>query len=144
MLSFSADQKKLRFEIENEVKKGFSKWLELQTKLQTTSQDGPPHTSIEGNNMFLLEENFKCLLSTIILFLEQDNYFNVPLNLDVNFRCVHQDNFFKEGTNILKSIIEENGVSFQNSPICLMFYQKNIQDPMEDPVDQETEVSLLS
>ena len=127
MLSFSADQNQLKFDIQNEVKKGFLKYLEFQTKLYTTSQDRQPHTIIEGDKMFLLEENFKCLLSMIILFLEQDNYFNVPLNLDINFCCVHQDSFFKEGTNISKSTIEENGVSFQNSPICLMFYQKTFK-----------------
>ena len=78
-----------------------------------------------GNDKFLLKDDFKSLLSTIVLFLDQETYFNAPMNLDVNFRHVRQDNLTEgDGANIKDSILEDNGKSFQNSPLCLMFYEK--------------------
>ena len=80
---------------------------------------------VPEDEKFSVEKNFESLLSTIILFLEQDTFLNAPMNLDVNFCHVCQDNLTKgKGTNIQKSIMEENGNTFQNSPIYLMFYEK--------------------
>src|SRR5687767_15324867 len=47
------------------------------------------------------------------------------MNLDVNFRRVHQENFLKaEGTTIKDAIFKEGDDTFQNSAIHLLFYEK--------------------
>ena len=59
--------------------------------------------------------------------------------LYVNFCHVCQDNLTEgDGANTNVSILEENGKSFQNSPLCLMFYKKiNVKEQMLiDQVDK--------
>ena len=74
---------------------------EIATQMCVYGSRNLTPTPMEGNNKFLLEDNFKSLLSTIVLFLDQDTYFNVPMNLDVNFCCVRQDNLTEgDGANI--------------------------------------------
>ena len=64
------------------------------------------------------------MISTIILFIEQEPYSNVLMNLNVNFRRVQQGNFMPvEGDNFEDAIYEDNGRKFQNSPIHLVFYE---------------------
>ena len=68
---------------------------------------------------------FQSLLSTVTLFIEQDPFLHVPMSLDVNYCRVCQENFTKEGgKNIKEEIFTENGDTFQNSPIHLLFYEK--------------------
>ena len=100
-----------------------SKFLNIQSKGVSSAQEDSTLTPMEGNDDFLLEDDFKSLLSTIVLFLNQGTYVNVPMNLDVNFCRVRQDNLMTESekANIKDSILQENGKSFQSSPICLMF-----------------------
>lgn len=53
------------------------------------------------NKIIQVEKNFDSLFSTIILFIEQEPFSNVPMNLEVNFWHVHQGNWTKdEGQNI--------------------------------------------
>ena len=86
--------------------------------------------------MFLIEKNFESLLSTIVLFIEQEPFSNVPMNLDVNFWHIHQENFTHgEGLTFKDSIFTEKGDTFQNSPMHLFFYEKiNITKPNDDLV----------
>ena len=55
------------------------------------------------------------------------------MNLDVNVRHVHQENYTKEESSTIKdAIFKENDDTFQNSAIHLLFYEKIIsegQDP---------------
>src|SRR5687767_2211830 len=76
---------------------------------------------------FLLKENeFKSLHPTIVLFIEQEPYSNVSMNLDVNFWEIHQEKFDKViyGITMREEAIKPNGDTFQNSPINLLFYEK--------------------
>ena len=41
--------------------------------------------AVTADDMLLIEKNFDSLLSTIVLFIEQEAFSNVPMNLDVNF-----------------------------------------------------------
>ena len=41
--------------------------------------------AVTADDMLLIEKNFDSLFSTIVLFIEQDPFSNVPMNLDVNF-----------------------------------------------------------
>ena len=101
-----------------------SKCQKLQPKCETFVQENSTPTPMEGNNKFRLEDDFESLLLTIVLFLDQKTYFNVSMNLDVIFCCVHQDNLTEDdGANRKDSILEDNRKSFQNSPLCLMFYE---------------------
>src|SRR5688500_633897 len=68
---------------------------------------------VPDGNMFHIQNGFKSLLPTMVWFIEQDPYTNVSMNLDVNFRCVHQQNFRQnEGENIQEAILEEDGKMF--------------------------------
>src|SRR5687768_10506442 len=90
-------------------------------KSKNTSDSPEP---LPAGEIFQIADQFKSLLSTIILFLEQDPLTNVSMNLDVNFRRVHQENFLKaEGTTIKDAIFKEGDDTFQNSAIHLLFYE---------------------
>ena len=41
--------------------------------------------SVSVQNMYSSEKNFNSLIPTIVLFIEQDPFYNAPMNLDVNF-----------------------------------------------------------
>ena len=75
----------LRSTIQTLIDEGMSKCSKLHPKCETFDQENSTLTPMEGNDKYLLEDDFKSLLSTIVLFLNQDTYFNVPMNLDVNF-----------------------------------------------------------
>src|SRR5687767_15318538 len=49
--------------------------------------------TVDTENKLQIESNFYCLLSAIFLFVEQEPFYHVPMNLDVNFWHVHQENF---------------------------------------------------
>lgn len=67
------------------------------------------------------------------------------MNLDVNFRRVRQENFIeKEGKDFKSSIFEENGVTFQNSPIHIIFYEKQTVLDQEGLVPTLEELKLSS
>ena len=81
--------------------------------------------TVLGDSIFVVEKNFDSFFSTIILFIEQDPFFKVAMNLDVNFQQVHQENYkANEHSNIKDTVFQENGNSFQNTPIHLLFYEK--------------------
>ena len=78
-------------------------------------------------NVLQVEQNFHSTFSTILWFLEQDPYTNVAMNLDVNYCKVKQENYDKPtptGKNFVTAIVENNGNTFQNSQIHLLFYEK--------------------
>ena len=83
---------------------------------------------------FHIERNFDSLFSTIILFLEQEPYTSVPMNLDVNFWRFNQENFVQTGGISMKEqVFKPDGKSFQNSPIHLLFYEKVSQSNSVSP-----------
>ena len=49
--------------------------------------------SVLEDPFFHIDKHFDSYLSTIVLFLEQEPFFNVAMHLDVNFQQVHQENF---------------------------------------------------
>ena len=54
------------------------------------------------------------------------------MNLDVNFRRLRQENLQQDhGSNIIGSIFDQDGKTFQNSPIHLIFY-KRVYDYKDD------------
>jgi hypothetical protein len=104
-----------------------------------------------AKDIFIIRKIFESLLSTIVLFIEQEPFTNVPMNLNTNFWHVRQENYTKikvGGSNIKEAIIEENGNTFQNSPIHLVFYEKiNTADlPNDDlvPTLNETPPQFFS
>ena len=92
-----------------------------------------------------VEENFKSFLATIALFIDQDPYSGVAMNLDVNYRRGKQENFTAEkGKDIQKAILEKDGSTFQNSPIHLLFYEKIEYTDSEPPPSTSLDLSSLS
>ena len=81
------------------------------------------HQTIPAEDFLLKQNDFKCLLPTDVLFIEQEPFSNVSMNLDVNFQDIHQENFDKviHGTTMREKAIKLNGDTFQNSPIHLLF-----------------------
>ena len=107
--------------------------LEACAKISTkvTGPNETPETSLddklfnETNNLFGVEKNFESLFPSIVLFLEQDVRYNVTMNLDVNFQRLRQENLQQDhGSNIIGSIFDQDGKTFQNSPIHLIFYER--------------------
>lgn len=88
--------------------------------------DTPSKSQIDSTHDLLQNEtNFYSLFSTIIWLIDHDLYTNVAMNLDVNFQRVKQENFRSaKGMGIRKGITEDNGDTFQNSQIHLVFYEK--------------------
>ena len=89
------------------------------------TQDIPQDGQVE--DFLIIDDDFKSLFSTIVLFLEQELFSSVSMNLDVNFWHIHQENFdmeTNEGTTLKQEIFKANGDTFQNSPIHLLFYEK--------------------
>src|SRR5687767_11248129 len=78
-----------------------------QSKAASKKSPYKPQT-VATENKFQIEKNLYSLLSTIFLFIEQDPFFDVPMNLDVNFWHVCQENFTQlNGKNIKKEIFKE-------------------------------------
>ena len=98
---------------------------------QETSKISNPKSS---DGILPTSKNFYLLLSTVVWFIEHDPYTNVTMNLDVNYCRVFQDNYLvksQDGKTMTEGIMEENGTTFQNSPIHLLFYEKISQKDYE-------------
>ena len=98
-------------------------------------------------NLFLKQKPFQSLLPTVNLFLEQEPVSGVAMNLDVNYRHVIQDNYFKQGETektMQEMIFEPYGDSFQNSPIDLIFYEKVIVPVGTKSDDNSAEIASIS
>ena len=67
----------------------FSKY---QNRFRTTYEDSDACFMVQKSKIIFMETNFDSLLSTIVLFIEQDIYLNVILNLDIISCCVCQGN----------------------------------------------------
>lgn len=77
------------------------------------------------DSMMSEERNFESLLSTLVLFIDQEPFSNVAMNLEVNFWHVCQGNFSNiNNTNFLNEIFKDGGDTFSNNPIHLLFYEK--------------------
>src|SRR6478735_8401872 len=108
--------------IQNKINKAFvSSLLHNDDSNNETSK---PLAVASTNPELQCEQHFDTLFSTIVLFLEQDPFTNIAMNLDVNFCRVKQENFKKktDGKTMQEEIWMEGGDTFQNSPIHLLFY----------------------
>ena len=78
------------------------------------------------NDFYVVQKNFESLISAIMLFIEQELYTNVAMNLDANFHRVFQENYKKpkNGLTMEQSILQEDGNTFCNSSIQFLFYEK--------------------
>ncbi len=118
--------------------------LDLATKSQnkTSMETSEKLSTAETESKFWKEHNFETHLSTVTLFIEQEPFLHVPMNLDVNFCCVRQENFTQlGGKNIKEEVFKENGDTFQNSPIHLLFYEKISSTDLEG---KHTKISSMS
>ena len=109
----------------------WQKFLCLQILPQKKSQKKQPEVpdTEPVGDLFLKQKPFPSLLSTVTLFLEQESVSRLAMNLDVNYCQVNQENFNKktETENTMQEMIfMQDGDSFQNSPIDLIFYEKKI------------------
>jgi hypothetical protein len=70
------------------------------------------------------------------------------MNLDVNFWRVRQENFTQlKGMNIKEAIFKENGDTFQNSSIYLLFYEKISNKDLQDdqvPENEQPKIASMS
>jgi hypothetical protein len=70
------------------------------------------------------------------------------MNLDVNFWRVCQENFTQlKGMNIKEAIFKENGDTFQNSSIHLLFYEKISNKDLQDdqvPENEQPKIASMS
>jgi hypothetical protein len=82
----------------------------------------------------------------MVLFIEQEPFSNVQLNLDVNFWHIHQENYNNvAGSNFREEIFKENGTTFQNSSIHLFFYEKiHLAEQLVPSLDATTELTSMS
>ena len=111
--------------IQNIIKKAYS---EVQQSDQAPNKESSNSSNAASlDNMLQFERNFNSLFPTIVWFLEHDPFTNIAMNLDVNFWKVKQDNLISSeetDTDILNSIKQKDGNTFQNSEIHLLFYEK--------------------
>ena len=81
------------------------------------------------------------------LFLEQEPVSSLAMNLDVNYCQVNQENYNKKGEtekNMQEIIFIQDGDSFQNSPIDLVFYEKKIQSYNSKSCNYLADVASMS
>ena len=122
----------------------------LKKKPKGPTKETPSTPQTKGTeNMFQIENNFESMISTIILFIEQEPFSNVLMNLNVNFRRVQQGNFMPvEGDNFEDAIYEEEGKKFQNSPIHLVFYEMIEKPPrltdLVPTLEEHPQLSLMT
>ena len=102
---------------------------------------------VSPEELFKIEKTFDGLLSTIVLFIEQDSFFNAPMNLDVIFQQIYQENFLNykmnDGLSISDAIFTEGGNTFQNSDFHVMFYEKMTETLVPDE-EAPPEISSMS
>lgn len=123
-----------------------------KSKAKSTAKTGSK-TATEGpdtdpvGKLFLKQKPFYSILPAVNLFIEQEPVSGLAMNLDVNYRHVSQDNYFKK-ENTKKTmqdmIFTANGDLFQNSPIDLLFYEKIISSNTTVSSDDPSEVSSMS
>ena len=128
--------------IQEKIKQAYSNATEY---IQVANKEAfnPPEAD-SSNEMLQSEQEFHSILSTIVWFLEHDPYTNIAMNLDVNFRKVKQGNFKSKkemGKDFMETVMQENGNTFQNSPIHLLFYEKNALENAPKSNDMILEVS---
>ena len=131
-------------ETSKEIYANKSNWVKTAQKDPSDLSDSSPL-----DQMFIIDKKFNSLFSTIALFIKQEPFSNVSMNLNANFRCVQQENYTKikvDGSTIQDAIFKENGKTFQNSPIHLMFYEKvnNADLPDDNTLDEKPQLSSLS
>ena len=106
--SFIDDHLKLEQDIYNIIAEGLTELQSSQTsptkknKGKGSSKNSSKKSSEVSKaevveNHFLKQKPFQSLLPTVNLFLEQEPISGVAMNLDVNYRHVIQDNYFKQG-----------------------------------------------
>ena len=125
----SVPRTELQSKIQGKIEKACSQNTSRQSKAtKSSSTDSSNNLNIESyDDFFDVQKNFESILPTIMLFLEQEPLFNTAMNLDVNFRRVRQQNFMKQGhdgATIQESIFKEDGNTFHNTPIHVLFYKK--------------------
>ena len=114
--------------IQSKIKTAYSSVQRELVQQKETSEVSKSNSKV---NNLQIDKNFNTLLPTVIWFLEHDPYTNVTMNLDVNFRKVFQENYKLKSTGgktMAEGIKENDGTTFQNSPIYLMFYEKISQE----------------
>ena len=118
----------LESKIQSLIKEACDMLWPKRVQYQATPKDTPDiPQDVPVKDFLSINDDFKSLLSTIVLFLEQEPFSSVSMNLDVNFWHIHQENFDSEnneGTTLSQEIFTANGDTFQNSPIHLLFYEK--------------------
>ena len=78
-----------------------------------------------SEEMLRVEQNFHSVFSTIVWFLDQDPFTNVAMHLDVICQIVKQTNYTASNRKDIHTALKVDGDTFQNSPIHLLFYEKN-------------------
>ena len=145
-LAFLESQTRVVNSMQGKIKEAFLTVPQTNDLEQKTSDPVEDDSNPELLNS---EQNFDSLLSTIVWFIEQDPYTNIAMNLDVNYCKVQQENFkmVMEGRDMLDEIWKEEGKTFQNSCIHLLFYEKNLQEDLhrgKPGLNMPLEISLLS
>src|SRR5687768_4932745 len=71
-------------------------WCKSDQEQATPKDTFDVHHAVPVEDFLLKENEFKSLLPTVVLFIEQEPFSNVLMNLDVNFWEIHKENFDKE------------------------------------------------
>jgi hypothetical protein len=126
----------------------FALWPKCGQDQATPKDTSDVHQAVPVEDFLLKDNDFKYLLPTIVLFIEQELYSNVSMNLDVNFWEIHQENFDKDihSTTMREEAIKPNGDTFQNSPIHLLFYKKihNADSELVPNINEKPKLSSMS
>ena len=143
---FLAAQIELQNQTHKVIKDGFEKVkpiLESKEPAKVIHGDVPEQ---DKDELLGINKNFEAHLPSITLFLEQDSYLNEAMHLDLNFRSVDQDNYKKQkqGKTMSEAINEENGLTFQNSAIHILFYEKMMKKQDQPTIDEVPEVISMS
>jgi hypothetical protein len=144
-------QTQLQLAIQKVLKSAYAKipFNQLHQSKATSKNNSEKPQAVPTDNVFFIEKNFDSLLPTIVLFINQEPFSNVAMNLDVNFWHVQQENLIQlEGPTIKDAIFEKGGDTFQNSPIYLLFYEKisktDLEDDLVPTLDEPPELSSMS
>jgi hypothetical protein len=146
--SFVADTRSLLLEgFQRDIRKAYKdikQGLSFKGKSPIKNSLDLPQV-LPNDKMFHIQSKFESCLPTVVLFIDQDPFTNVAMNLDVNFCCVHQQNFMQsDGENIQDAILMKNGKSFQNSHIHLLFYEKIKTSDLPDELKTMSNPELTS
>ena len=146
---FNKDSRlKLEQEIHDIIKSGMAKISlpqnspgKINKKKITAKNLQKKHTTVietePVGDLFLKQKPFPSLLPMVTLFLEQEPVSSLAMNLDVNYCRVNQENYNKKWETektMQEMIFIQDGDSFQNSPIDLVFYKKKYNWTILNPV----------